>query len=98
MPTSPERSASGLAGYRFARQAALSRTLARSLLLLVDPAETTDKPEGRAVCVYHHSTARARRSIDASTLIYIDLVLMLLVAALSFVNPTNLVARLRENS
>ena len=40
---------------------------------------------------------RASQSIDAMAVIYMGLMLMLLVAALSFVNPTNLVARLREN-
>jgi len=40
---------------------------------------------------------RASQSIDAMAVIYMALMLMLLVAALSFVNPTNLVARLREN-
>ena len=39
---------------------------------------------------------RASQSIDAMAVIYMSLMLMLLVAALSFVNPTNLVARLRE--
>jgi putative spermidine/putrescine transport system permease protein len=39
---------------------------------------------------------RASQSIDAMAVIYMGLMLMLLVAALSFVNPTNLVARLRE--
>lgn len=40
---------------------------------------------------------RASQSIDAMAVIYMALMLMLLVAALSFVNPTNLVARLREH-
>jgi putative spermidine/putrescine transport system permease protein len=40
---------------------------------------------------------RASQSIDAMAVIYMGLMLMLLVAALSFVNPTNLVARLRES-
>jgi putative spermidine/putrescine transport system permease protein len=40
---------------------------------------------------------RASQSIDAMAVIYMGLMLMLLVAALSVVNPTNLVARLREN-
>jgi putative spermidine/putrescine transport system permease protein len=40
---------------------------------------------------------RASQSIDAMAVIYMGLMLMLLIAALSFVNPTNLVARLREN-
>jgi putative spermidine/putrescine transport system permease protein len=39
---------------------------------------------------------RASQSIDAMAVIYTGLMLTLLVAALSFVNPTNLVARLRE--
>jgi putative spermidine/putrescine transport system permease protein len=39
---------------------------------------------------------RASQSIDAMAVIYMALMLMLLAAALSFVNPTNLVARLRE--
>jgi putative spermidine/putrescine transport system permease protein len=39
---------------------------------------------------------RASQSIDAMAVIYMGLMLALLVAALSFVNPTNLVARLRE--
>jgi putative spermidine/putrescine transport system permease protein len=39
---------------------------------------------------------RASQSIDAMAVIYMGLMLVLLVAALSFVNPTNLVARLRE--
>jgi putative spermidine/putrescine transport system permease protein len=39
---------------------------------------------------------RASQSIDAMAVIYMGLMLTLLVAALSFVNPTNLVARLRE--
>jgi putative spermidine/putrescine transport system permease protein len=40
---------------------------------------------------------RASQSIDSMAVIYTGLMLTLLVAALSFVNPTNLVARLREN-
>ena len=40
---------------------------------------------------------RASQSIDAMAVIYMGLMLVLLAAALSFVNPTNLVARLREN-
>jgi putative spermidine/putrescine transport system permease protein len=40
---------------------------------------------------------RASQSIDAMAVIYMGLMLMLLIAALSFVNPTNLVARLRED-
>jgi putative spermidine/putrescine transport system permease protein len=40
---------------------------------------------------------RASQSIDAMAVIYMGLMLMLLVAALIFVNPTNLVARIREN-
>jgi len=40
---------------------------------------------------------RASQSIDAMAVIYMGLMLMLLVAALSVVNPTNLVARLRED-
>jgi putative spermidine/putrescine transport system permease protein len=40
---------------------------------------------------------RASQSIDAMAVIYMGLMLMLLVAALSVVNPTNLVARLRES-
>lgn len=40
---------------------------------------------------------RASQSIDAMAVIYMGLMLMLLVAALSFVNPTNLVARLRDS-
>ncbi len=39
---------------------------------------------------------RASQSIDATAVIYMGMMMMLLVAALSFVNPTNLVARLRE--
>ena len=39
---------------------------------------------------------RASQSIDAMAVIYTGLMLTLLIAALSFVNPTNLVARLRE--
>jgi putative spermidine/putrescine transport system permease protein len=39
---------------------------------------------------------RASQSIDAMAVIYTGLMLTLLVAALSVVNPTNLVARLRE--
>lgn len=39
---------------------------------------------------------RASQSIDAMAVIYMGLMLMLLVAALSVVNPTNLVARIRE--
>jgi putative spermidine/putrescine transport system permease protein len=39
---------------------------------------------------------RASQSIDAMAVIYMGLMLMLLAAALSFVNPTNLVSRLRE--
>jgi len=39
---------------------------------------------------------RASQSIDATAVIYMGLMLMLLVAALSVVNPTNLVARLRD--
>jgi putative spermidine/putrescine transport system permease protein len=39
---------------------------------------------------------RASQSIDAMAVIYMGLMLTLLVAALSFVNPTNLVVRLRE--
>jgi putative spermidine/putrescine transport system permease protein len=39
---------------------------------------------------------RASQSIDAMAVIYMALMLTLLVAALSVVNPTNLVARLRE--
>ena len=41
---------------------------------------------------------RASQSIDAMAVIYMGLMLMLLVAALSFVNPTNLVARMRDSS
>jgi putative spermidine/putrescine transport system permease protein len=40
---------------------------------------------------------RASQSIDAMAVIYTGLMLTLLVAALSVVNPTNLVARLRES-
>jgi putative spermidine/putrescine transport system permease protein len=40
---------------------------------------------------------RASQSIDAMAVIYMGLMLMLLVAALSFVNPTNLVSRLRDS-
>jgi putative spermidine/putrescine transport system permease protein len=40
---------------------------------------------------------RASQSIDAMAVIYMGLMLTLLVAALSFVNPTNLVARLRAS-
>ncbi len=40
---------------------------------------------------------RASQSIDAMAVIYMGLMLMLLAAALSFVNPTNLVARIRES-
>jgi putative spermidine/putrescine transport system permease protein len=40
---------------------------------------------------------RASQSIDAMAVIYMGLMLTLLVAALSFVNPTNLVARIRES-
>jgi putative spermidine/putrescine transport system permease protein len=39
---------------------------------------------------------RASQSIDAMAVIYMGLMLTLLIATLSFVNPTNLVARLRE--
>ena len=39
---------------------------------------------------------RASQSIDATAVIYMGLMFALLVAALSFVNPTNLVARIRE--
>jgi putative spermidine/putrescine transport system permease protein len=39
---------------------------------------------------------RASQSIDAMAVIYMGLMLTLLAFALSFVNPTNLVARLRE--
>jgi putative spermidine/putrescine transport system permease protein len=39
---------------------------------------------------------RASQSIDAMAVIYMGLMLVLLAIALSFVNPTNLVARLRE--
>ena len=39
---------------------------------------------------------RASQSIDAMAVIYMGLMLTLLVAALSLVNPTNLVARIRE--
>jgi putative spermidine/putrescine transport system permease protein len=41
---------------------------------------------------------RASQSIDAMAVIYMGLMLTLLVIALSFVNPTNLVARLREDA
>ena len=41
---------------------------------------------------------RASQSIDATAVIYMAMMLVLLVAALSFVNPTNLVARLRERT
>jgi putative spermidine/putrescine transport system permease protein len=41
---------------------------------------------------------RASQSIDATAVIYMAMMLVLLVAALSFVNPTNLVARLREKT
>jgi putative spermidine/putrescine transport system permease protein len=40
---------------------------------------------------------RASQSIDAMAVIYMGLMLVLLAAALSVVNPTNLVARLRED-
>ena len=40
---------------------------------------------------------RASQSIDAMAVIYMGLMVTLLVAALSFVNPTNLVARIRES-
>lgn len=39
---------------------------------------------------------RASPSIDATAVIYMAMMVVLLVAALSFVNPTNLVARLRQ--
>lgn len=41
---------------------------------------------------------RASQSIDAMAVIYMGLMLTLLVAALSFVNPTNLVARVRQST
>jgi putative spermidine/putrescine transport system permease protein len=41
---------------------------------------------------------RASQSIDATAVVYMAMMLVLLVAALSFVNPTNLVARLREKT
>jgi putative spermidine/putrescine transport system permease protein len=44
------------------------------------------------------SGVRASQSIDATAVIYMAMMLVLLVAALSFVNPTNLVARLREKT
>ncbi len=52
------------------------------------------------VALYYSMSAagiRAQQSIDAMAVIYMGLMLMLLVAALSFVNPTNLVARLRDS-
>jgi putative spermidine/putrescine transport system permease protein len=39
---------------------------------------------------------RASQSIDAMAVMYMGLMLVLLVAALAFVNPTNLVTRLKE--
>jgi putative spermidine/putrescine transport system permease protein len=56
--------------------------------------------EPLVVVLYYAAFApgvRASQSIDAMAVIYMGLMLMLLVAALSFVNPTNLVARLRES-
>ncbi|MDX6721397.1 MAG: putative spermidine/putrescine transport system permease protein [Solirubrobacteraceae bacterium] len=56
--------------------------------------------EPLVVVLYYAAFApgvRASQSIDAMAVIYMSLMLMLLVAALSFVNPTNLVARLRES-
>ncbi len=41
---------------------------------------------------------RASQSIDAMAVIYMGLMLTLLAAALTFVNPTNLVARIREST
>jgi putative spermidine/putrescine transport system permease protein len=55
--------------------------------------------EPLVVVLYYAAFApgvRASQSIDAMAVIYMGLMLTLLVAALSFVNPTNLVARLRE--
>lgn len=57
--------------------------------------------EPLVVVLYYAAFApgvRASQSIDAMAVIYTSLMLMLLVAALSFVNPTNLVARLREST
>jgi putative spermidine/putrescine transport system permease protein len=55
--------------------------------------------EPLVVVLYYAAFApgvRASQSIDAMAVIYMGLMLVLLAAALSFVNPTNLVARLRE--
>jgi putative spermidine/putrescine transport system permease protein len=57
--------------------------------------------EPLVVVLYYAAFApgvRASQSIDAMAVIYMGLMLTLLVAALSFVNPTNLVARLRETT
>jgi putative spermidine/putrescine transport system permease protein len=57
--------------------------------------------EPLVVVLYYAAFApgvRASQSIDAMAVIYMMLMLMLLVAALSVVNPTNLVARLREGN
>jgi putative spermidine/putrescine transport system permease protein len=43
------------------------------------------------------SGVRASQSIDAMAVIYMGLMLLLLGAALSCVNPTNLVTRLKES-
>jgi putative spermidine/putrescine transport system permease protein len=56
--------------------------------------------EPLVVVLYYAAFApgvRASQSIDAMAVIYMGLMLMLLVAALSFVNPTNLVSRLRDS-
>jgi putative spermidine/putrescine transport system permease protein len=55
--------------------------------------------EPLVVVLYYAAFApgvRASQSIDAMAVIYMGLMLTLLVVALSVVNPTNLVARLRE--
>jgi putative spermidine/putrescine transport system permease protein len=56
--------------------------------------------EPLVVVLYYAAFApgvRASQSIDAMAVVYMGLMLMLLVAALSFVNPTNLVARVRDS-
>ena len=57
--------------------------------------------EPLVVVLYYAAFApgvRASQSIDAMAVVYMGLMLMLLVAALSFVNPTNLVARVRDST
>jgi putative spermidine/putrescine transport system permease protein len=82
--------------------------LAASILVLVrtvgmfELTFLTAGPESQTlvVALYHSMSAagiRAQQSVDAMAVIYTSTMLVLLVIALRYVNPTQLVARVKEN-